>query len=84
MTTQTSTESRTDIAARVRMVMAQKQIRQVAIASALHISPMAASRRMRGDVSFAAEEIHDLARCIGVPVGIFYGETTLEAAPASL
>jgi transcriptional regulator with XRE-family HTH domain len=72
------------LAAEVRGLVAKKRIRQGEIAKALHISPMAVSRRLQGRTSFLAEEFLALARFLNTSVDDLYGEMiTSPVAPTS-
>ena len=61
-----------DIAAEVRVILARKQIKQSAVAEVMNLSPMATSRRLRGEVSFTAEEIFTLAAFLDVDVAALH------------
>jgi transcriptional regulator with XRE-family HTH domain len=69
------------VAGEVRGLIAKKRIKHKEVAQVLHVSPMAVSRRMRGEVSFTAEDMLLLASFLDVPVGALYGETSSQSTP---
>ncbi|WP_194385309.1 helix-turn-helix domain-containing protein [Microbacterium luteum] len=71
-------ETNADVARRVRGLAAEKQIKQSALAAALHVSRMAMWRRTTGETPITAQELIVLARVIGVPVAAFYSESPVE------
>lgn len=69
-------ETNADVAARVRGVLAEKQVKRGEIAVTLNLSAMSISRRLSGDTPFAPEELIKIAHQCAVPVGTFFGEVT--------
>lgn len=63
-----------DVAAKVRGVLAEKQIRQGEVAQTLNLSRMAVSRRLAGETPFTAEELIKIGDAAHVPVSVFFGE----------
>lgn len=66
--------SNAEVAGKVRGAAAEKRITQAELATALSMSEMAMSRRMKGATPFAPEELSRLAAVIGVTVATFFGE----------
>ena len=67
-------QTNADVAAKGRGVLAEKRVKQAAIAEAVHLSRMAISRRLSGDTPFAPEELITIAGVCGVTVSVFFGE----------
>ncbi len=63
-----------DISGKVRAVAAEYRSSQSQLADALHMSRMAITRRMSGDVQWSARDIAVLADHFGVPIARFYGD----------
>lgn len=63
-----------DVAGKVRGAAAELRQSQAMLASALSMSPMAMSRRFKGETPFSPEELIKLSHVIGVPVATFFGE----------
>jgi transcriptional regulator with XRE-family HTH domain len=72
-----------EVAAQVRGVVAKLGVKHVDIAAALQLTPMSLSRRMRGEVSFSAEEIFALAAFLKVDVSVFSTAATTTTSPAA-
>ena len=62
------------VAAKVRGIAAEKQVRQAELASVLSLSKMGITRRFNGSVPFTDRELILLGKHLGVPVGAFFGE----------
>ena len=56
------------VAANVRAMAARKRVLSLQLAHHLRVSPMAMSRRMRGEVPLRVDELATVARVLGVSV----------------
>lgn len=68
-----ASESR-GVAPKIRGIAAERRIRQVDLAAALHISRNSMVRRMVGKTPFTDIELSILSEVLEVPVGAFFGE----------
>lgn len=73
-------EVRRNVSAAVRVEMARNSLRQADVAEALGLSQQAVSRRLKGAVSFDADELVTLAALFGVPASALIDQP--EAMPA--
>lgn len=63
------------IAAEVRAELARRRLIAGNIAKAAGLTPSQFSRRLHGHIPFSADEVAAIAKAIGVPVSVLYGET---------
>lgn len=62
------------VAAEVRGFAAKKRTSNADLASLTHMSSMAMSRRMSGNVPFTPEELSIIGDALETPVAAFFGE----------
>lgn len=74
--------SRNPTAVAVRVVMARKGLTQQDLANALGVSQAAISRRLKGAVSFTADELHQIAERFDVSPAELIGTLATEEVPA--
>jgi predicted transcriptional regulator len=67
------------VTAEVRAEMARQRLGQVKMAGLLGWTQATLSRRLTGDVPFATDEIDEVARALGVPVGQLVNPVVREA-----
>lgn len=67
-------QTNSDVAAKVRGVIAEKKVRQTVVARELKLSRMSVHRRLNGETPLAPEELILIASICSVPVGRFFGE----------
>lgn len=69
-------EARDSIAGAVRAELARRRMSQRDAAEIIGVDQGSISLRLSGDRPFRAEELAALADALGIPVTVFYGETT--------